>query len=383
MLSAKQRTLLQNLEQVADLKASIRESVIEGATSAERLDAKVLLLRREREAIDKIISEKTICFPWLATAIAEYHELCDIKLAEYLEGKANPAKSSARLVRKLAAEKREIRKRLLLATSRVKYYESLFPHLKEYVQDDIDDIVRFDPESLLVDRDDPARVYLTDAEFARLSEAERNQLALDRWKARKKPNWEIGRLYERYVGYMYEKSGCQVEYHGAFKGLGDLGRDLIVTAPNAETLIIQCKYWKKESTIREKHIFQLFGTTVEWFLRNTPPLGSMEPQLFPQFLKENRVRPVFYTTTSLSDEARDFACRLGVEVHERMPCDADYPMIKCNYSPTTKEKIYHLPFDQQYDRTLITDEFNEMYASTTQEAHNAGYRRARRWYGNS
>ena len=40
------------------------------------------------------------------------------------------------------------------------------------------------------------------------------------------------------------------------------------------------------------------------------------------------------------------------------------------------EKIYHLPFDQQYDRTIIGDCAGEFHAFTVKEAEDAGFRRA-------
>lgn len=58
-----------------------------------------------------------------------------------------------------------------------------------------------------------------------------------------------------------------------------------------------------------------------------------------------------------------------------------YPVIKCNIS-SNGEKIYHLPFDQQYDRTLIKNN-GEFYALTVKEAENKGFRRAFRWTMNN
>lgn len=49
-------------------------------------------------------------------------------------------------------------------------------------------------------------------------------------------------------------------------------------------------------------------------------------------------------------------------------------MIKCNIG-NNGEKIYHLPFDQQYYRTEIKSP-GEFYAWTVEEAVNAGFRRA-------
>lgn len=73
---------------------------------------------------------------------------------------------------------------------------------------------------------------------------------------------------------------------------------------------------------------------------------------------------------------------LGIKYVENFEAD-DYPCIKCNvgrnaYGETTK--IYHLPFDQQYDSTKIMHQ-GEFYALTVAEAEAAGFRRAFKWFG--
>ena len=55
----------------------------------------------------------------------------------------------------------------------------------------------------------------------------------------------------------------------------------------------------------------------------------------------------------------------------------EYPRIKCNIN--NGEKIYHLPFDQQYDRTQIKNN-GEFYAFTVKEAILKGFKRAKRHY---
>ena len=69
--------------------------------------------------------------------------------------------------------------------------------------------------------------------------------------------------------------------------------------------------------------------------------------------------------------AKEFARRLGVVVM-RIPM-GDYPMIKCNIN--NNERIYHLPFDQQYHRAEIKND-GEFYAWTVEEATRNGFRRA-------
>ena len=44
---------------------------------------------------------------------------------------------------------------------------------------------------------------------------------------RSKDTTELGRLYEQYIGYLYEDAGYNVEYRGIDKGNNDGGIDLI------------------------------------------------------------------------------------------------------------------------------------------------------------
>ena len=60
----------------------------------------------------------------------------------------------------------------------------------------------------------------------------------------------------------------------------------------------------------------------------------------------------------------------------------EYPRIKCNIGHDEYgniQKIYHLPFDQQYDSTKITAK-GEFFAFTVKEAEEAGFRRAHKWF---
>jgi len=93
------------------------------------------------------------------------------------------------------------------------------------------------------------------------------------------------------------------------------------------------------------------------------------------------VKAIFITSTSLSPVAHKAAEWLKIEVRENVPLDKTYPIIKCNINQTTKERIYHLPFDQQYDRTKIIPALGEMYVRTVREAEAKGFRRAYRLAG--
>jgi hypothetical protein len=69
----------------------------------------------------------------------------------------------------------------------------------------------------------PEKLFLTQTEWDRLNESERAQLALDRYwsSSRKRSAWAAGVQFERYIGYLYEQDGYDVEYNGAIKGKHD------------------------------------------------------------------------------------------------------------------------------------------------------------------
>jgi len=331
--------------------------------------------------LNKLISEKTSGFPWLAGAIAQYHELLDFKIVDFLEKKLKPAVASAERVREIAKEKRILEKQFRITRNIIKYYESLFPWLPEFIGEDLDDLIEqvTKKEEKEDTQDDPVRFYLTKAEYEKFSTEERNQKALNRYWTKKKSSWELGRDYERYIGYIYERMGYNVYYQGIEAGLEDLGRDLIAKKKD-EVKVIQCKYWAQHKTIHEKHICQLFGTTLKYWIENKKFVKKQTPIFMMKMIKGDNIMGVFVTSTKLSDVAKEFANELGIEIKENYPFEK-YPSIKCNISKRTGEKIYHLPMDQQYDRTIIEEEKNECYVETVAEAEKLGFRRAWRWKG--
>ncbi len=325
-------------------------------------------VENEKAALEILAKEKSEGFPWLAKAYADYYYLQNMKVATWLETKSHPAQKAADTVREISSAKRESDKLWRTLKYQIEYYETLFPWLTDFRDEDIDDIVRQATENKVSvysdDEDnDPAKRWLTDAEYDSLSSTEKYQRALDRYWNRKKSRWEIGRDYERFIGYQYECQGWQVQYQGIVEGFSDLGRDLVTTRGN-EVQVVQCKYWSREKTIHEKHIFQLYGTSVAYQIDHP----------------KKKVHAVFVTSTVLSDKAKHFADFLKINYRELKPLQ-QYPCIKCNISRKDGSKIYHLPFDQQYDTTVVESERGELYATTVAEAEGLGYRRAYRWRG--
>src|SRR5574344_622230 len=290
--------------------------------------------------------------------------IADMKTLNYelseamLKNKKRPAIVEAQRIASLRKETREYIKEYKLMRYEYEYLFTIFPELENY----IDFYGQDNNVSLeeVKDNYDYVKKWISNEDYEKLNENQRNQLALDNYVSSKKKNkWQIGRDYEMFIGHEYEKQGYKVEYTGIVKRIEDLGRDLIVKN-DTEILIVQCKNWSKHKVIHENHICQLFGTVIQYNIENN-----------------QKAIPVFITTTVLSETAMKFAEYLGIKVLQEKKFE-DFPRIKCNIN--SKEKIYHLPFDQQYDKTIIDSKNGEFFAWTVQEAVDNGFRRAKKYF---
>jgi len=323
--------------------------------------------RKETALFRQSLLERSAGFPTLLKALEEYDKTQDQTLVRFLRNKKHPSVRSAEVVKEETRRRREAEFKYRNGQAIIDYYESIAPFLIDLKGDigDGEEEERY-REYTEEEQLDPITKFLAKEEFRKLPSVERNQLALDRyWKRSNKPKWLIGRMYERYIGYLYEMQGYEVEYVGIFHGYEDLGRDLICRS-GGNHVIIQCKYWSQFRTVYEKHIFQFFGTVFQYRDEN--------PLLFKAAAR-------FYTTTQLSDLARRFAKELGIELFENFRFDETYPSIKCNVSRIDGEKIYNLPFDQQYDKVKVERERGEFYCATVKEAEDKGFRRAFKYRG--
>lgn len=307
--------------------------------------------------------------PYMAGIIADFETHGLELLAQQLDwGRSQERAKKVISIRQIRKETRDAISKSKEAQYQLEYAIRMFPGLEDFLQTDYRELQEMDLSEIGDEGHDRTRNYLTKEEYTQLSTAERNQLALDRYRnSHRKTNWQIGRDYEYYIGYLYTKKGYTVEYFGSEKGLEDLGRDLIAKKDN-HILIIQCKYWSTKKQIHEKHINQLYGTMIAYCFENNLPT--------------DRVHGVLVTNITLSNIANRFSKYLGIEVKENLPL-GEYPCIKCNINVDEygrKTKIYHLPFDQQYDSCKI-DRPGEFFALTTKEAEAAGFRRALQWYG--
>lgn len=313
---------------------------------------------QKEERLHKLLEAKSP-LKYLASAYADAVALVFTNSANYLKRKSHPAYSAAEVVKNMRNEA----KQHAADAKMYQYQYELLLHSMPSVEDSLEgdgtmEIVKDYFEQNAVDNEDYDRVqdYVSKDEYNKLSVDARNQLALDRYMHRHKNNWQIGRDYEMYICHWLKEKGYKVEHTG-IKGFEDLGRDIIAHKDGLD-YIIQCKYWSKNKVIREKYIMQLYGTTIAYKVEK----GHL-------FLPHG----IFFTNIDLSDTAKKFAAFLDISVIKQPM--GDYPVIKCNVNQGNK--IYHLPFDQQYDRTQICKP-GEFYANTVKEAVTVGFRRAYR-----
>lgn len=318
--------------------------------------------------LQNVLNERSQRYPWMAEQFSDFIFMFDMLTADELIRKSHPAKTSSEKVRAIAREKRELTKEVKMLRYQLGFYESIFPWLEDFKEVDVQDAIEYAKNASDTDNEENEweyyRNYLSPEEFDKLSRNEKDQLMLDRFLNKsKKTNWEAGIEYERYIGHLFEQNGCTVIYSGAIMGVEDIGRDLIVFDTDGDVTIVQCKRWSKDKSIHEKHIFQLYGSTVAYKIEN-----SMD-----------NVKCVFATTAPLSDFAKKCADRMNVAVLFEPMCK--YPVIKCHITKNG-ERIFHLPYDQQYDKIKNKQDGDVLYVKTIDEATSAGFRHAFRWSGN-
>lgn len=317
-------------------------------------------IKAHARSYSAMLSGQIVAFPYLSGMIADYAVHEDTLNNNY-NGVSRQQLERKLKITDLIREKKEIIAQSHETSYKLDFLLAAFPELSDFLETDYREIkTTFDYHD-----HDPAKDFLSKEEWASLTETQRNQLALDRYvESHHKSNWQIGRDYEMSVGHKYLSEGYKVEFTGSTQKLNDLGRDLIAHK-GKKTYIIQCKYWSQDKTIHEKHIAQLYGTSVCYQLDHP----------------NREVIPVFVTNIAFSHMAQRFANHLGVHLVKNFPLKP-FPRIKCNVGHSesgTKQLIYHLPMDQQYDTVMISGK-DEFYAMTVAEAESKGFRRAYKWH---
>jgi hypothetical protein len=209
-----------------ELALGSKQEEIESERS--KVDEERRQVHREREAANALISDPQAGFAIVGEAWADYQRALAESEAVELEYKSRPAPKAAEAIREKGRQVAEATRRAKAAEWAVALYEWHLPWITElreeaehdaYIEEEGDEA---DPSKV-----DPARRWLSKQEWVAIPEGQRNQMALERYLRSRQSPWQLGRDYERYVGYLREQAGCKVTYHGIAKGLEDLGRDVL------------------------------------------------------------------------------------------------------------------------------------------------------------
>lgn len=352
---------------VEDRDSKLRNifEIVDVLANANDVTNQMIILRNRLDVLEMSTSNLK-AIPYMAALISDYETYGLEALARQLDwGYSVERQKKVISIRDIRENAKALVERNKEAQYKLAYLLSMFPALEDVLDSEYDQL----PKIQLSDLSDYDRTkdYLSREEYHTLTDIERNQLALDRYRTRNRTKWQVGRDYEMFIGYRYSQEGFTVDYYGSYMGLGDLGRD-IIAEKDGRTIIIQCKYWSARKAIHEKHILQLYGTVVSYCIENA--------------VSQTNVKGVLITNIKLSDTARKMAEYLKIKYREDVE-SGSYPCIKCNigHNNDGETKIYHLPFDQQYDSTKITKP-GEFFAFTVEEADSAGFKRASKWLNN-
>ena len=350
------------LMEEAEEKQRRAESAVLALEKCTQVELEKVSAKMEEDVHKLLESPKAI--PFIADVVADYKTAGIEYIAQSLDYSWNTARlEKAAKIREIRRETQTLLKTYEVSHYQLKYILDLYPALEDLIDLEYSEVPVLNLESIENDYD-RTREWLSKEEYNSLPVTERNQLSLDRYvESHRKNKWQIGRDYELYMGHMYSIAGYSVDTFGSYMGVEDLGRDLILKKKGETDIIVQCKYWSKQKEIHENHVMQLYGTTVAYKIEHY--IGD-------------KVRGYLVTNTVLSETAKKYADYLGIKYFENVEI-GEYPRIKCNIGKYG-EKIYHLPFDQQYDNVKICKP-GECYATTVKEAEDKGFRRAFKWHG--
>lgn len=337
--------------------AGLRKDISEIFTIADTIKLADSIIEEKKknaiEAVNNASNELLKGAPFLSEKIAE---LIDLSFHKTFQTKRIALRANE-LIKEIREKRKQAEYRARVSENKLALIEHIFPNIKELK---IDEYV--DSETEIECDNDSGSDYIERDEFFSLSPAERGDILLHRYWRNKKTKHEIGKVYERYIGSLYEQDGYNVCFFGIKNGLEDRGIDLICENEK-EIILIQCKNWSSNKTIFENVVFQFYGS-VQHYKFNSKSKTS------------KKIRGMIFATTDISEFAKEAISEMKIKF-ERKEMDYNYPCVKCNIS-ATGEKIYHLPFDQQYDRIKIERSRGEFYAYSCKDAESFGFRRALR-----
>lgn len=323
--------------------------------------------------IQTIASDKSVGFPWLAKAYADFFYLQDSKLAEHLEKAPGVELEFMARFREIIEKRRTAEEKFKLVQYLFEYYECLFPWLPEFKREHIEDVyLQTNWISLADGAIDPLFFWVSDEESRTHDSAGKMQLALNRFWEKNQSKWELSRKMEKYVFYLLFKDGWKLKTLSFLKGYPEFAKN-IIAQKDGKTLFIQCRFFQKDLIV-ERHLYQLLNSAMDHFFELFPD-AKTNPKLgnFTALIEHYGYQSVFYSDGILLESAKKVSRMFGLEVHENFKFEP-FPAIKCSVSEKDGKKFF-LPFDQFYDMVPRQDETLECYVKTVAEAISKGFKR--------
>jgi hypothetical protein len=181
----------------------------------------------------------------------------------------------------------------------------------------------------------------------------RDEFNLNRWWRNIATGQHVGQMFEHSVGWQLAMEGWEVDLYGARMGIDDKGRDIVASKGNTR-LVAQCKY--TTAPIAAAAIYYLYGTAIDW----------KREHHFADWLQI-----AFFSHSQFMPDACAAAKRLNIQLYEYYPFHP-FPAVKCHLNRDGRQ-LYHLPWQQNYRRTIIRPESGDCLTWSVFEAAQLGF----------
>lgn len=181
----------------------------------------------------------------------------------------------------------------------------------------------------------------------------RDEFNLNRWWQNIATGQHIGQMFEHSVGWQLALQSWDVDLFGARMGLNDMGRDIIASRRNVK-MVAQCKY--TSAPIAAASIYYLYGSAIDW--KREHNFGGW-------------LDIAFFSHSEFMPDARAAAERLNVTLYEDYPFHP-FPAVKCHINREGR-RLYHLPWQQNYRRTILNPSNGDCLTWWVWEAAQLGF----------
>jgi hypothetical protein len=336
-------------------------------------------IRSQISQIQEIAAEKTIGFPWLARAYADFFHLQDLKVAEVLREKGPEWSETADKLTELSRQKKASEEKSRMFQYLLEYYEALFPWLPEFRSQGFEEVLEQNEEYYLEEfLKDPVNYYVRPEEMEQRSRSDIFQLALDRYSTTPLSRLQAERNFEQSVIQPFEADSHQVFAIPLLSELPRLGRFFLLKKDNA-CRFIQCFSGPSDLVIPHPRLLFFIGLVLQKLLefKMISPKSGGEPVHLREVIdRQNRgeLSLSVYTSGRFSDHAVNLGSLFGIDLNPGV-LPRKFPRVKCVVHEASGNRTFALPFDQDYYFSWPHRIKTVGFADTIGEAEAKGFRR--------